>query len=159
MFSEKPKRKTISINIKKKVFERSNGMCENPKCRKPLRWGSKGAGTVRGRFHHVGDPSKNATSKTVRFLCPNCHDLAHEYKTVKKETYFGTITKERKVIRKSFISIGNNNKSGGKQMVSYTCKRSVSDRIIYCGKKKASKACLTYSLNGTKCPYLTRSLK
>lgn len=67
--------------------------------------------------------------------------------------------KETKVIRKSFITINNKNKKVVKKMVSYTCKRSVSQRAIYCGKKKASKSCLTYTLSGRKCPYLIRSLK
>ncbi len=160
MFAEKRKRKPIPANIKKMVFERSKGLCENPKCRKPLKWGHKSTGKVSGIFHHTGDPYRTPTSKTVRFLCPDCHSRAHEYKTVRKrDSFWGIEKKKRNVIRKSFIDIRPKNKNSESKMVSYNCKISVSHRALYCGKKKASKSCLRQSLSGTKCPNLIISMK
>jgi hypothetical protein len=160
MFAEKPKRKLIPESVKRKVFDRSKGKCENPRCSTLLRWNDKGKGTVKGKFHHVGDPCKTPTSRTVRFLCPNCHDsFAHEFRTVKKrDPFWGTETKKIKVIRKPFVKIGHRKKVETK-MVSYTCKRSVNDRAVYCGKKKADKSCLKYRLAGTKCQYLMRRIE
>ena len=160
MFTEKAKRKPIRINIKKIVFERSKGQCENPDCSKPLKWKNNGVGTFNGRFHHVGDPYKTTTSKTIRFLCLDCHDKAHKYRTVKKQdTFWGIEKKERKVIRKSFIPIRPKNKKKSQiKMVSYKCKSSVPQRALYCRKKKASKSCLKQTLAGIKCSNLIRSL-
>lgn len=42
---------------------------------------------------------------------------------------------------------------------SYRCTRSLSGRIIYCGKKRANKSCLRHPLTGTKCPDLKISRK
>ena len=160
MFSEKRKRKPIPESVKKKVFERSKGRCENPKCRKPLRWKDKGTGIIKGIFHHVGDPYRTATSRTVRFLCPDCHSLAHDFKTVKKrDPLWGSEIKKRKVIRKPFIKIAPKNKKSEGKMVSYRCKLSVERRALYCGKKKANKSCLKQTLAGTKCPELIISRK
>jgi len=74
----------IPESVKRKVFERAEGKCENPRCRKPLKWKEKGTGKVKGIFHHTGDPYRTPTGRTVRFLCPDYHSNAHEYKTVKR---------------------------------------------------------------------------
>jgi len=102
-FWEEKKRKPIPMKVKQEVFKRAKGRCENPKCRKPLKWRDKGPGKIPGVFHHYRNPSITPTSKTVVFLCPDCHSIAHEYKTVTKRDLFGVFSqKERKIVRKKF---------------------------------------------------------
>lgn len=102
---EKKKRAYVRKLVKEAVFKRAKGRCEYPKCHKPLKWGDKGQGRLKGIFHHTRDPSISPTEKTVRFLCPDHSSLAHEYKTVTKRDLLLGERKERKIIRKKFVEI------------------------------------------------------
>ncbi|TFG74892.1 MAG: hypothetical protein E4H21_09990 [Thermodesulfobacteriales bacterium] len=75
----------ISPSVKREVYKRSEGRCENPNClikdfeMKPNM----------GHFHHTRTPAIPPTAKTVRFYCPNCHQwYAHERKTKTVRGYF-----------------------------------------------------------------------
>jgi hypothetical protein len=99
-FPSNNKRATIKASVKQAVFKRANGQCEYPRCHKDLKWGNKGKGTAKGRFHHTRTPSITPTEKTVRFVCADHHDRLHQIKTVTKTNPLLGSTKERKIIRK-----------------------------------------------------------
>lgn len=156
MFSNDKKRLPISAKVKKEVYERSGGRCENPKC---LIKNHKMAMND-GHFHHTRAPHIRPTAKTVQFLCPNCHNwFAHERKTKIERGLFNdekVVTIKRKKIGSK--PAGKTKKKENKKPT-YTCKLSVGNRSLYCGKRKASKACLTSSLFGERCSELRVSRK
>lgn len=155
-WEKKKKRAYVSKSVKEAVFKRAKGRCENPKCHKPLKWGDKGRGKIKGIFHHTRDPSISPTEKTLRFLCPDCSSsLAHEYKTVTKRDLWLGERKERKITRKKIVEISKKKRS--LSMVSHRCKLPVDSRFLYCGKTKAGKSCLRWY--GRKCPNLIISRK
>ncbi len=101
----------VRQSVKDAVFKRAKGKCEYPKCGKNLRWGDKGTGNIKGRFHHIRKPSISPTEKTVRFVCPDHHDLLHEHKSVKKfDPFFGD-KNESKIIRKDTKARPRKNKN------------------------------------------------
>jgi len=88
---DEPERKTIKIKVKREVYKRAKGRCENPRCRIKLAFGE-------GDFHHTRSPSISPTAKTVQFLCPTCHrKYGHKRKTVK---HIGLFDDEKEAIIK-----------------------------------------------------------
>ena len=92
---DKPKRLPITAKVKNEVYARARGKCE--RCSTKMT-------KNQGNFHHTRTPSVRPTSKTVQFLCPNCHQwYGHKHKTRKSTSLFGTektrVTKRVKVAK------------------------------------------------------------
>lgn len=88
-----PKRRPMPLRVKRIVYERAEGKCQ--KCKTPLK-------IDEGDFHHKGKPTSTRPSSIV-FLCPTCHRrYGHKWKTVKRETLFGT-EKERKLVQQRVV--------------------------------------------------------
>jgi hypothetical protein len=66
---EEHPRTPIPRDIKKIVEVRANGRCENPGC--PER------GDVRCQYHHIDANRDHHSVINVAYLCPNCHNKAH----------------------------------------------------------------------------------
>ena len=110
-----------------------------------------------GNFHHIRAPHIKPTAKTVQFLCPNCHQWhAHSRKT-KTETGFLSDTKTVITKRKRVGVLKPKKKAPASNP--YTCKLSDSNRKDECGKRKATKACVSIGLFGDRCEYLRVSRK
>lgn len=89
VYYDEPKRVPIPLSVKREVYERSGGRCENPQCKI-----KDHVMTMKeGHFHHTRKPSIKPTAKTVQFLCPNCHTWhAHERKT---KTEYGFLSESK----------------------------------------------------------------
>ena len=84
VYYDEPKRVPIPPSVKREVYDRCGGRCENPECRTK----DHVMQPKEGDFHHIRTPSKKPTAKTVRFYCPNCHRKAHERKTKTVRGFF-----------------------------------------------------------------------
>ena len=90
-WEEEPRRKPIPKSLERKVLLRSKGKCEI--C--GLDFEKEG---VKAHIHHIdGNPKHNVLSNLI-VVCPNCHSKLHKYKTVKKEDFWGFVTKKRKLV-------------------------------------------------------------
>ena len=88
---ERERRVPLSMETRKKVYERAKGRCES--CGIPLKM-------KEGEFHHLREPTAKSRPSTIQFLCPTCHKrYGHDYKTITRSTIFGT-EKITKIIRK-----------------------------------------------------------
>ena len=116
LWGDEKKRVPIPASVKKEVYKRAGGKCENPKClikKNKLKQNP-------GNFHHIRAPHIKPTSKTVQFLCPNCHQWhAHSRKT-KTETGFLSDTKTVITKRKRVGAVRPKKKATASSP--YTCK-------------------------------------
>jgi len=152
-FDDEKKRVPIPAGVKKEVYKRAGGKCENPKClikNHKMKMND-------GHFHHTRAPHIKPTAKTVQFLCPNCHNWhAHERKT---KTESGLFYDAKKVIVKRKKVGETKPKKKTPTTPQYVCKLNASDRSYQCNKRKATKACLTIGLFDNRCEYLRVSRK
>jgi len=108
-FWEEKSRKPIKISVKREVYKRAKGKCE--KCRKIKLDPPDMKGGFKGHYHHVRSPHISPTAKTVRLLCPTCHEkYGHSIKTVRREDLLGTYT-EKKVKRHDVVKLGTKKKA------------------------------------------------
>jgi hypothetical protein len=90
---DESKRKRVKKSVKREVYKRAGGKCENCKKKLPFTGGA-------GSYHHTRVPKISPTAKTVQLLCRNCHaELGHKRKIVKHYGLFETWT-EQKLVRK-----------------------------------------------------------
>jgi len=102
-FWEDKTRKPIKISVKRQVYKRAKEKCE--KCKKEKLSPPDTKGGFKGHYHHIRAPHISPTAKTVRLLCPNCHEkYGHSTKTVKRDDFYETTT-VKKVKRHEVVKI------------------------------------------------------
>jgi len=107
-------RKPVRISVKKQVYKRAKGKCE--KCKKEKLVSPDTKSGFKGHYHHVRSPHISPTAKTVRLLCPNCHEkYGHSRKTVKRDDFFETYT-VTKVKRHEVVKLGKKKKPKTKRV-------------------------------------------
>jgi hypothetical protein len=107
-------RKPIRIRVKREVYKRAKAKCE--KCKKIGLDSPDKKGGFKGHYHHIKSPSISPTAKTVRLLCPTCHErYGHSRKTVRHEGLIET-TKEMKIKRHEVVKLKGKKKPKTKRV-------------------------------------------
>ena len=140
-----------STKVKVEVYDNAGHRCQS--CGKWLSF-------KEGVFHHLLDPSIEATAKYFQFLCPNCHSKAHNiYVTPSGERIVERIRMSKKFIDESDLTCPIDNSTPVKYRV-YSCKQALRKRMGFlgCKKKSADRTCLTYVLR-ERCSHLVMNFK
>jgi 5-methylcytosine-specific restriction endonuclease McrA len=139
--SGKVKRRSLLAGEKTQVKKRQKYKCKM--CKRDL---SKLAVV---NYDHIKPIASKGSNNLSNFqaLCPNCHAEKTQQDRVK-------IARARRQAKKVSPP-----KKPVKKKPPYTCKQTADYRSIFCGKRKASKSCMTYTIFGDKCEHLRVSRK